>query len=587
MLLLSHTNVAKNEILDRFVATGKASPLQGRPHFIGTIHSFVNTYLTEPYLRSIGHPVRAIDTEIANRVRRKLYGATLWSLRSYLEETNRKPLDSIRVLCADLTAPFGEKIFDLAGKHTATYQNAAKGVRESIELGYLRHDEVFVFANAYIDRNPEIVTALRERFPFVIVDEMQDTSKEQADLLSRIFPRTADDCTIQRVGDSNQAIYGKQENGFPAEDSIGITDSYRFDNEIARLASPFAYDTIQPDGLVGRRRSGSGAAKNTVIVFQPKLAIEVLKEFGNVCFEAFTAGQLKEGKIAALGARHSVPEGEQPNPAHFPKIIADYFPDFTTTNEEDATLQRTLTTQALFARNLVRESGALFNGAESIASAVLSCTNNLLPTKDRIRVRTRKLKQLIELLADHPDLVSQFRHAMRSVLDISVPLDANSTEAFATIFKQIVRQLSTLEPPSDYFQAADQAGSTNTSTENTAHSENRFTFRAPNGTDFDIEVSTIHKAKGETHLATLVLDTFNRTRLFSALSSELYGTSSRRGGSDESEKRLKQAFVGMTRPTHLLAVAVSERSLGKDERGVMKAIAKLEENGWNVRRIQE
>ena len=35
------------------------------PHFIGTIHGFVNEFLATPWLRSKGNPVRLIDTDIA------------------------------------------------------------------------------------------------------------------------------------------------------------------------------------------------------------------------------------------------------------------------------------------------------------------------------------------------------------------------------------------------------------------------------------------------------------------------------------------------------------------------------------------
>ncbi len=43
--VLSHTNVAREEIQKRLVATPQGSRLLSYPHFIGTIHSFVNQFL--------------------------------------------------------------------------------------------------------------------------------------------------------------------------------------------------------------------------------------------------------------------------------------------------------------------------------------------------------------------------------------------------------------------------------------------------------------------------------------------------------------------------------------------------------------
>jgi len=60
--VLSHTNAARNEIGDRLSASASAGALMRYPHFVGTIHSFVNEFLATPWLRSQGYPIRVIDT---------------------------------------------------------------------------------------------------------------------------------------------------------------------------------------------------------------------------------------------------------------------------------------------------------------------------------------------------------------------------------------------------------------------------------------------------------------------------------------------------------------------------------------------
>lgn len=48
--------------------------------------------------------------------------------------------------------------------------------------------------------------ALRERFPLLFIDEVQDTSEEQSSLVSRLLMEGGSAVIRQRFGDSNQAI---------------------------------------------------------------------------------------------------------------------------------------------------------------------------------------------------------------------------------------------------------------------------------------------------------------------------------------------------------------------------------------------
>ena len=50
--VLSHTNVAKDEIQKRLGGSVSGIKLLSHPHFIGTIQEFVNRFLALPHLRS-------------------------------------------------------------------------------------------------------------------------------------------------------------------------------------------------------------------------------------------------------------------------------------------------------------------------------------------------------------------------------------------------------------------------------------------------------------------------------------------------------------------------------------------------------
>ena len=63
--VLSHTNVAKDEIINRIKQsnTAEAQCLLSYPHFIGTIQEFVNRFLALPYIRSTGIKDITVDND--------------------------------------------------------------------------------------------------------------------------------------------------------------------------------------------------------------------------------------------------------------------------------------------------------------------------------------------------------------------------------------------------------------------------------------------------------------------------------------------------------------------------------------------
>ena len=97
-----------------------------------------------------------------------------------------------------------------------------------------------------------------------------------------------------------------------------------------------------------------------------------------------------------------------------------------------------------------------------------------------------------------------------------------------------------------------------------------------------IRLGSIHAVKGETHTATLVLDTFHRAHHLKTLKPWLLGNKS--GGNAEGDpvqRRLKLHYVGMTRPARLLCLAMRNDALNEAE------IAKLRERGWRVGRVSD
>jgi hypothetical protein len=110
---------------------------------------------------------------------------------------------------------------------------------------------------------------------------------------------------------------------------------------------------------------------------------------------------------------------------------------------------------------------------------------------------------------------------------------------------------------------------------------------------FDIELSTIHGAKGETHDSTLILETKNQlldlSTMLPYLTHELPSITTPNLDLDEkphhkskkpNQQFMRQLFVAMSRPKHLLCLAVHEKNISDEIELVLK-----NNLGWKIQKI--
>lgn len=308
--VLSHTNVAREEIEHRLGGTDVGQRLLSYPHFIDTIHGFVSRFLAIPWLLSAGYRVSAIDNDLTTRVRRRHLGERDYNrLKSYLER-KFKTFDGLRIASSNFAKPLTGGSFP-DGSHTEMYKLAESALQHAAEQGYFCYDEIFILSEALLAQQPELTSILSQRFPFILIDEMQDTSDQQNNFLRRLFPRHSSAVCVQRVGDPNQAIFegGSQPvaDAFPdMARCVGIANSFRFDASIAELATPFAFAPVRPSGLKGVRTTdvpGQGLP-HTIFVFPDNDASKVLDAFGRHVLATVPPALIRTSAITAVGAIH-------------------------------------------------------------------------------------------------------------------------------------------------------------------------------------------------------------------------------------------------------------------------------------------
>lgn len=595
--VLSHTNVAREEIEKRLGNTVVGHRLLGYPHFVDTIHGFANRFLALPWLAANGIIAPTIDDDLTSDYRARSLGVADFRKTEFALKQKYKSWNQIRIKDRSINFGVGQGDFPF-GKDAASFKFTKSAVEAAAVAGYFCHDEMFVWANALLEDFPDATQALQERFPLVLIDEMQDTSSLQSKVLASVFPRNSEKISVQRIGDPNQRIFGgdtedeEADDTFPVDGELQIPNSFRFGVDIAKFSSPLAVNPIGDNGLVGIRREDAAEAEgppiHTIFVFPDNATDGVLDAFGRHVIEVLPPKLCEAGKITAVGGRHRADEPAKPGDNKYPQTVGDYWSGYSVESSKRTTYPKT------FLQHLrIAQSESLIDlapGVERLAAGVVRMTN-LFGEVEEIKHSRRKHRAILRMLADQDEALTAYRSLIIEVLVERVPLEEQSWDKFLERGLTIAQTLSASETPIDddatrrfiaWNDAAPVAAADVPLGTNPPLREN--SYRVTHNERFvDIDLSSIHAIKGETHLATLVLSTFWKKHSFERLMGWLTGercNADRKTGVED-QKRMLQTFVAMTRPTHLLCLAIRRSSFG-DEEAFAKQCDLLRGRGWNI-----
>jgi superfamily I DNA/RNA helicase len=580
--VLSHTNAARREIEGRLGNTAEGRRLLSYPHFIGTIHSFVNEFLAVPWLRSLGRPVEMIDDDACLSWRWHRLPNWVRDAASTVEQTEQ--MLRYRDAAVDLgDIRWGKGIL---GKDTKPYKEMQRVCAASIRTGFHCHDEMFVWGRDLLDRVPDVAKYLRHRFPLLFIDEVQDSSEMQSALLHRIFMDGDNAVRRQRFGDANQAIYqyagqdGAVTDPFPTPAiRRDVPNSFRFGQSIADLSDPLA---VKPQGLKGQGGFGPDGepdmtGRHAIFLFDDEIVEKVLEAYATYLLDEFSENELRKGSFTAIGGVHRSDKTD-----HVPRFIGHYWPAYDAriagTDPQPATFVQYL----MAGRRLAEASGEAHSLVEKLAQGILKLAR-VANSEAKLSGRKRQHRHVLELLEDR---VQEKESYLEFIRRFAVEREAVTKDAWEEEWGPAVAAIACavagIEALPNEVQAflawsdseeADGAGAQH------APSDNIFRYPATQP-QVAIRVGSIHSVKGETHTATLVMETYFKAHHLKTLKRWLLGKKSGGDGeSDATQKRLRLHYVGMTRPARLLCLAMREDVFKEAE------IAKLRERSWRIGRV--
>jgi DNA helicase-2/ATP-dependent DNA helicase PcrA len=154
------------------------------------------------------------------------------------------------------------------GPATDLTRRVQERYREVLQAaGALDFDDLLLFAVDLLGRNETARRAWRERFPYVLVDEYQDTNRAQYELVRLL---AGPDGNLTVVGDEDQSIYSWRgadisnildfEQDFPGARVFRLEENYRSTQRILDVAAALVSRNVRRKGKTLRAVKGAGEA---------------------------------------------------------------------------------------------------------------------------------------------------------------------------------------------------------------------------------------------------------------------------------------------------------------------------------------
>lgn len=591
--VLTHTNVAINEIKEKL---GSGSRLLAYPNFFGTIQDFVNTFLAKPmYKMDYKKNPKYIDLDWhegaikAYYIDNKSSYANIRQIedlfpKTWLEADKRYTYPNYETFLNEMSLK-DEKSLLYNDEKFELYEDAEKKIKKTIphevqndlvklkkcfikQENAINYDDAYFFARRYKNQCGELLKDLfSQRFQFVFLDEMQDTETHQKEILDTIFDENQ--TIIQRIGDQNQTIYSRSQDVAwkLKEPCLSITGSKRYHNLIASIADNISVNKI---GIQG---NSSTEIQPIIIVFENNQIENVIKKFGDIVVEnnLHQKNLEKQPIIKAVGGLSYL----NGTTLH---LIGEYFSNFEkkTSGEKEP---YAYTLRGFLKHNPENKSANYYRKA--IIGAMLKMLSLVGKSGYNEKTFIKEFKEKAEY-NDFLLKMTEWCTKMHLNHDILPSKDKpfEDQSIYSQIKKYLENDLKNYFYPDAKWKNNDNVYKFLNNEEKKddkpkTNSKYKYTQGAVN---FEIEVGTVHSVKGETHTATLYLETPDYDTKEYDLKQILLYLKGNHYKSTKLERVLRIAHVAVTRPTHLLCLAIHKSSLSNFEQDRQE----LEKAGWQV-----
>ena len=605
--VLTHTNVSIDEIKSKL--GNKADILFKYPNHFGTIQSFVDKFLAIPYF---AFKFGKRPMQISNDVYNNCYNRSYWSKLKQLKTSN---LMLYNRLCSyfitnsdvfnytrltiingsfeliniktgsiiDFKRPRKSKNSDWSDVEKAEMKGTVISIIKNVYQYYsvFSYSDAYTFSSAYTLTIDTANDAFSSRFKYLFIDEMQDTDKQQLEIIEKLFDR--EKTIVQRFGDHHQAIYNKisPEELWKPKKSLPINSSKRFGENIAKVLRTICIE----DNYTLIANPDIESLNPILILFDnptdvlPKYC-ELLKTntiggktIWEIAQEENKKDPAKRKNVKAVGWVGDS-ENEKREKSSF--TIKSYFEVFN----KQVRKKEKVNYDSLKSFLRKQDKAKVKDYSDKIIDALLHILSitNIKNTKGK----TKRDFTKTSLIEEYENKAEQELIIFRSEM-VRWAKDIHNCDAFDdAVIEQIKVFITTKFCPlfgvditNTYLNKFIDNDESNAITEEEIEKNNIFEEDG-----MQVEVGTIHSVKGETHIATLYLETsYHGKHESEMILQQMKGipySPPKRKKDTYMKETLKMAYVGMSRPRYLLCFAIHrsrfDEALNIDNGGMWEVV---------------
>lgn len=544
--VLSHTNVAIDEIKSKLGYSSKV--ILSYPNYVGTIQSFIDKYVVFPYLTHF-------TTGSIEVVDNKKYAECMWRKCKYIKDFKTlKFLVIARVkqssyyeneehFFEDLYLSNAGELYLSKSKIAGANSSSAiqyKNLKDLLKCdGIIKFDDTYRLGIEAIEKyGEELIKLLSKRFKYVFVDEYQDCDELQCKAINQLF--NMQETIVQKIGDVDQAIYtGVKSEEIPwkvSDDALLIPGTNRYHQKIA-------------DELVKLRTNNEKIIsfnnqfeiKPIIIVYDESKIKDVLRTFVTVIEKNNLPKLVPNGKYKVIGM---IKNGKG-------ITIGDYWDEY---KKEDMGSNKLVVNDyvQLIIQYII--DGDL-SSIEKCVRKMLCQICYIINRKEESSNKYFTVNSIKNYLYEYEGFDYK-----TEIIGITRLYECNSEgikEYLINIIKKLGLDDKDMRLLYDFIHLE----------KNVVQMESKYVNKwVDDRKNIQVDFTTVYKVKGETHTATLYLETeTNRSSDLKRIMPLFHGKEIK-NKKEIHEKSRKVVYVGFSRPTHLLCVAMQNKTYSGNEK---------------------
>lgn len=593
ILVLSHTNAAVDEIKERIQQ--HIPKLFRYPNFIGTIQSFVDEFLTKPFFQNyFNKKLLWVDQEKYENEILQEFKKIAW------DETYEKPTTLFyrrhvnKMHQHILKTPEGKKLiqlhiddevkniyfnfntnkienfksdFSLKTPTNKKFIGLKKTIFEVLNKGIISFDYAYTLGEYYLNSNIKLKSLLQKRFSYVYIDEMQDIDTQQYNLIEKIFYDDGNSRSIlQRIGDKNQSIYNSViiESIWQDRDKVlYLSNSQRLSSPIANIVKNFA---LYPEHCTDIQGMNECQLKPHILLFSNSTILNIIPQFSQLVQQYKDSGELctyqeKPLQIKVISWNTDWKDDEVSRSNTAKVRLEDYHQAFKKNEQKPKEDYKCLKSYIHF---YDKKCTTLSMIRKNIFHALLKILRieNISTNENRLYTISNLINHLrVNSEPNYSGLNLKIYQCCLKVIRNEKNQALSDLKTYIPVFISYFKENHRLSSKcSDFINndrtGLDQPSQNHSSVSNIIEDNN-----------LRIEITSVHSVKGQTHDATLYLESFynhgygnyESERLrnqFLGIQTIPQTLETQKTSHDKIIQSTKMAYVGFSRATQLLCIAI-------------------------------